>query len=115
MGNETFHIDQAAQTLKLLGDPTRLTIMALVQHTECCVCEIVEILQMSQPSVSQHLKKLRDGGLVKERRGGRWVFYSLNTSHETVPIIHQVLAHLPDQKEKLKALEDSGLPLQCRR
>ncbi|MCP3031741.1 metalloregulator ArsR/SmtB family transcription factor [Halobacillus sp. A1] len=106
-------IDTAAQSLKLLGDKTRLTIIGLISEGECCVCEFVEVLQMSQPSVSQHLRKLRDAGLVKEKRKGQWIFYSLNKDHETYPITKQILAQIPDQIEKLRALERAGLRIQC--
>ncbi|GGK06242.1 transcriptional regulator [Lentibacillus kapialis] len=113
MEKTIIELENAAQTLKLLGDKTRLTILGLVREGECCVCEFVEVLQMSQPSVSQHLRKLRDAGLVKEQRRGQWIFYSLNTSHATYPIIKQVLEQIPDQKEKLCTLEDAGLRIQC--
>ena len=66
--NETVTIDmqRASQLLKLLGDQTRLTMMKLLQSHDCCVCEFVEIFKMSQPAISQHLRKLRDIELVKE-------------------------------------------------
>ncbi|GAA0589228.1 metalloregulator ArsR/SmtB family transcription factor [Virgibacillus siamensis] len=113
MEKTIIELENAAQTLKLLGDKTRLTILGLVKDGECCVCEFVEVLQMSQPSISQHLRKLRDAGLVKEQRRGQWIFYSLNTSHTTYPIVQQILEQIPDQKEKLRALEDAGLRIQC--
>ncbi|ARI77826.1 ArsR/SmtB family transcription factor [Halobacillus mangrovi] len=113
MEKTIIELEFAAKTLKLLGDKTRLTLIGLLKDQECCVCEFVEVLQMSQPSVSQHLRKLRDAGLVKERRNGQWVFYALNTSHETYPIIQQILEQIPDQKEKLTALEKAGLRIQC--
>ncbi|WP_079526020.1 ArsR/SmtB family transcription factor [Halobacillus hunanensis] len=106
-------LENAAQTLKLLGDRTRLTIMGLIKDGECCVCEFVEVLQMSQPSISQHLRKLRDAGLVKEQRRGQWIFYTINTAHPTSPIVQQILEQIPDQKEKLRALEEAGLRIQC--
>ncbi|WP_263620880.1 ArsR/SmtB family transcription factor [Halobacillus litoralis] len=106
-------LEEAAKTLKLLGDKTRLTIVGLLKDGECCVCEFVDVLEMSQPSVSQHLRKLRDAGLVKEKRKGQWVFYSLNTSHETYPIMEEILNQIPDQKEKLIALEKAGKRIQC--
>ncbi|WP_431801895.1 ArsR/SmtB family transcription factor [Halobacillus andaensis] len=106
-------LENAAQALKLLGDKTRLTIIGLISEGECCVCEFVEVLQMSQPSVSQHLRKLRDAGMVKEKRKGQWIFYSLNQEHETYPIVQQILEQIPDQREKLHALEQAGLRIQC--
>ncbi|NOU98116.1 metalloregulator ArsR/SmtB family transcription factor [Paenibacillus sp. LMG 31456] len=48
-----------------------------VLEKELCVCEIVEVLQTSQPNISQHMRKLKDGGLVKESKRGQWVYYSL--------------------------------------
>ena len=66
----TIDMQRASQLLKLLGDQTRLTMMKLLQSHECCVCEFVEIFKMSQPAISQHLRKLRDIELVKEERKG---------------------------------------------
>ena len=64
---------------KALGDPTRLRIAHLLLRakTELCVCEIVDSLEESQTNVSRHLRELKLAGLVKERREGRWIFYSL--------------------------------------
>ncbi|MGA9288837.1 MAG: metalloregulator ArsR/SmtB family transcription factor [Anaerobacillus sp.] len=106
-------IDKAAAVLKLLGDKTRLTIMGLLKSGECCVCEFVEVLQMSQPSISQHLRKLRDAGIVKERRRGQWIFYSLNTTHDAYSMIESVLALVPEQHNKLTELENKGLRICC--
>ncbi|WP_082232724.1 ArsR/SmtB family transcription factor [Halobacillus massiliensis] len=113
MEKTVIELEDAAKSLKLLGDKTRLTILGLIKDSECCVCEFVEVLQMSQPSVSQHLRKLRDAGLVKEQRRGQWIFYSMNRSHETYPLILHILEQIPDQQEKLRALEQEGLRIQC--
>lgn len=53
---------------KALGEPTRLKILRLLVEQELCVCDLEEILQISQPRISQHLKVLKQAGLVKERR-----------------------------------------------
>lgn len=113
MEHTVIEVEKAATILKLLGDKTRLSMMGLLENDECCVCEFVEIFQMSQPSISQHLRKLRDVGLVKEQRKGQWIFYSLNKEHEVYPIVHAILQHIPDQKEKLEALEAAGLRISC--
>ena len=84
-------IEKAAQILKLLGDKTRLSMMKLLQYNECCVCEFVEIFKMSQPAISQHLRKLRDIELVKEERRGQWIFFSINEDHEDYPFIQSIL------------------------
>ena len=106
-------IKDTASVLKLLGDNTRLSIVSLVQNHECCVCEFVVLLEMSQSSVSQHLRKLRDAGLVKEKRKGHWIFYSFNREHPSVGMVEDILRHVPDQNEKLQQLERDGLRINC--
>jgi ArsR family transcriptional regulator, arsenate/arsenite/antimonite-responsive transcriptional repressor len=106
-------VEEVATVLKLLGDKTRLTIMALLDNNDCCVCELVEIFQMSQPAISQHLRKLKDVGLVKETRKAQWIFYSMNKEHEMYSLIEDILAHIPDQQEKLKELEKKGTKISC--
>src|SRR5699024_10539993 len=95
-------MDKAADILKLLGNETRLTMMKILDDHDCCVCEFVEIFQASQPSISQHIRKIRDIGLVKEERRGQWIFYSINKDSEFYPFILQLLNLLPQQNEKLK-------------
>lgn len=63
---------------RVLGDPTRLKIVKLLAAEEYCVCELVHLLEMSQPAISQHLAKLKAAGLVSERRAGQWVVYRLD-------------------------------------
>ena len=65
---------------KALSDETRLKLLALLENGELCVCEIVSILKMSQPKVSFHLNILKDAGLVKMRKEGTRIFYSLDDS-----------------------------------
>ncbi|RXZ83196.1 ArsR family transcriptional regulator [Paenibacillaceae bacterium] len=88
-------LGEVADVLKLLGDRNRLTIIALLQVKELCVCEIVDILKTSQPNISQHIRKLRDGGLIKESRRGQWVYYSLSLGDK--PYILDILKAIPSQ------------------
>ncbi|WP_112180242.1 MULTISPECIES: metalloregulator ArsR/SmtB family transcription factor [Paraliobacillus] len=106
-------MDKAAMILKLLGDKTRLTMVKLLDTDDCCVCELVEIFEMSQPSISQHLRKLRDVGIVKEKRQGQWIFYSINKENDYYGFIEQIINQLPDQTEKLKELEENGTRITC--
>ncbi|RKQ34651.1 ArsR/SmtB family transcription factor [Oceanobacillus halophilus] len=109
----TIELEKAAVILKLLGDKTRLTMMKLMDNQTCCVCEFVEIFQSSQPSISQHLRKLKDLGLVKEERKGQWIFYSVNKSNEYYSFIRPILEQLPNQDYKLKELEEKGTRISC--
>ncbi|ADU28559.1 ArsR/SmtB family transcription factor [Evansella cellulosilytica] len=106
-------IEQGAKILKLLGDNTRLNIVTLLMEDECCVCELVEILQMSQPSISQHVAKLKSFNIITERRKGQWIFYKINTSAEIYPLIDSIVSHFPEQNDRIKALEEKGLRVCC--
>lgn len=63
---------------KALSDETRLRIMVLVSEKELCVCQLEWALGLTQAKVSRHLTILKNAGLVKDRREGLWIFYSLS-------------------------------------
>jgi len=64
---------------KALGDATRLRILRmLAENGELCVCRIVDALNMGQPAVSHHMAALRHAGLVRHRKCGQWIYYSLD-------------------------------------
>ncbi len=72
---------EIAGLLKAVADPTRLQILAMIAETEnkeACVCDFTGPLNLSQPTVSHHIKKLSEVGLVNRERRGTWVWYSLN-------------------------------------
>ncbi|MHA6252529.1 ArsR/SmtB family transcription factor [Oceanobacillus sp. CAU 1775] len=106
-------MDNATVLLKLLGDKTRLTMLKLMDNHACCVCEFVEIFQVSQPSISQHLRKLKDLGLVEEERKGQWIFYSLNKENGYYSFIKPILDQVPSQEFKIKELEENGTRISC--
>ncbi|MEK4670476.1 ArsR/SmtB family transcription factor [Niallia sp. FSL R7-0271] len=106
-------IEETALVLKLLGDKTRLSMISMLSSQDCCVCEFVDIFNMSQSAISQHLRKLKDIGLVKEQRKGQWVVYSLNRTSNCYPLISDLLEHVPSQQAKLDWLEESGLRITC--
>ena len=65
---------------KALSEETRIRILSLLRHGELCVCDITESLKMTQPNISFHLGMLKESGLIKDRKNGRWIHYSLNES-----------------------------------
>jgi ArsR family transcriptional regulator len=97
-------INEIAENLKLLGDKTRLTIMALLKERSLCVCDIVDLLETSQPNASQHLRKLKSAGLVNETRKGQWIYYSLNI--EDKPYVETVLDCIPSLKERIDQVKN---------
>jgi len=109
----TVEIEKAASLLKLLGDKTRLTMVKILDSHDCCVCEFVEIFKTSQPGISQHVRKLKDAGIVREARRGQWIIYSLNKESDLYPLVQDLLEHLPSQDFKLQELEEQGLRISC--
>ncbi|MBD8071425.1 ArsR/SmtB family transcription factor [Bacillus sp. PS06] len=109
----TLEIENAATILKLLGDKTRLTMIKMLDSHDYCVCEFVAIFKTSQPAISQHLRKLKDAGVVGETRRGQWIIYSLNKESEYYQMIQDLLQHLPNQDFKLRELEEQGLRISC--
>lgn len=95
----TDHIDivselsEMAELLKLLGEPMRLAILALLQERDLSVTELTGLLRASQPNTSQHLRKLKAAGLIRERKQGQWVIYSLNLAE--YPDLRLFLSQLP--------------------
>lgn len=71
-------IEKAAAVLKALGEPTRLKIVKFLSLQELCICELTAILDMSQPRVSQHVRVLKQAGLLKERKVKQKSYFSLN-------------------------------------
>ena len=70
--------DRLARAFKALGDPVRLRLLSLIASApdgEVCACDLAEPVGKSQPTVSHHLKVLRESGLVTSRRDGTWVHY----------------------------------------
>jgi ArsR family transcriptional regulator len=66
------------EQLKALGDPIRLDIVKMLAGKELCVCEIIAAFQVTQPTISHHLKVLRYAKLVLDRKEGKWIYYRLN-------------------------------------
>ena len=68
--------ERLASRFKALGDPTRVAIVnRLAQAAETCVCDLTAAFDLSQPTISHHLKVLRDAGLVESTRRGTWAYY----------------------------------------
>jgi len=71
------HVATQSKLFKALGDKTRLRMIYLLRTKELCVCEIMAALNLTQPTASHHLGILENAGIVKDRKEGKWVFYSI--------------------------------------
>jgi len=69
---------EKSMLFKAFGDPTRLKIVDMISCGELCACVILEEFNITQPSLSHHMKILCDCGLVSGRKEGKWTYYSLN-------------------------------------
>jgi ArsR family transcriptional regulator, arsenate/arsenite/antimonite-responsive transcriptional repressor len=78
--------EQIAPLLKALADPVRLRLLSLIASHhggEACVCDLNEAFDLSQPTISHHLKVLREAGLIERDKRGVWVFYRAHTQAMT--------------------------------
>ena len=69
--------ERAAKVFSAVSDPVRIKILKLLEEESMCVCELMEALNMRQPLISYHLKFLREVGLIRAVKKGKWVFYKI--------------------------------------
>lgn len=86
-------IRSLAEFFKVFGDPTRLNILYALSISEMCVCDLAALLSMSQSAISHQLKVLRQSRLIRFRRDGKVVYYSLDDGHIR-QVFDQGLAHV---------------------
>ena len=84
-----------AELFKVFGDSTRIKIWYVLFQSEMCVCDIAQLLNMSQSAISHQLRVLKQAQLVKYRREGKTVFYSLADAHVNT-ILNQGLEHIEE-------------------
>jgi DNA-binding transcriptional ArsR family regulator len=85
-----------AELFKVFGDSTRIRILWALEESEMCVCDIANLLNMTQSAISHQLRVLRQAALVKSRRDGKVVYYSLDDEHVR-QIIDQGMVHIREK------------------
>jgi len=97
---------QAAVTFaKALADLTRLRVIAALRQRELCVCELCDALEATQSTLSTHLTLLRDAGITRTRKQGKWIYYRL--SNEVAPLIETFLCHFADARRDKRMRRDT--------
>ncbi|MBP3891087.1 MAG: helix-turn-helix transcriptional regulator [Solobacterium sp.] len=86
-----------AEVFKVFGDSTRIKILYALYQSELCVADIGEVLEMNQSAISHQLRILKDAKLVKSRRAGKTIFYSLDDDH-VAKILAIGTEHLEERK-----------------
>lgn len=111
-------LDTLTQIYKSLSEPIRLRIIhLLMQRESLCVCDLVEILQLNQSTVSRHLSYLKNAGMVKAWREGTWMHYALNqatlnpVNREFIESTMQDFAEI--QQDQNRLIEHEKTPRKC--
>jgi DNA-binding transcriptional ArsR family regulator len=99
-------VQALADTFRILGDPTRVRILDVLASGELCVCDIAEIVGISDSAVSHQLRLLRGMRLVRPRRAGRQVYYSID-DHHIVSLLQQGLRHVTEDSASGRAARES--------
>jgi ArsR family transcriptional regulator, arsenate/arsenite/antimonite-responsive transcriptional repressor len=105
------------RAFKALSAETNLRILNVLLERECCVCEVIQALEISQSKASRHLNSLYDAGFLKQRKEGLWSLYSINEEmddylSDLVSAARKSLAHnqtATKDKERLKKAERIGV------
>ena len=106
-------INEKTKIFKALSDQNRLRILKALQTKVLCVCEIRELLQLANSTVSQHLKILKEAGFIAEQKEGKWVNYKINlhpTDERVIAILTSLDFWISDEeaiindKKKIKYL-----------
>jgi DNA-binding transcriptional ArsR family regulator len=89
-------VQALADTFRILGDPTRVRILDVLAAGELCVCDIAELVGISESAVSHQLRLLRGMRLVRPRRAGRQVYYTID-DHHIISLFQQGLRHVTEE------------------
>ena len=100
----TKHTEQVARLFHALSDETRLQILECLRDCEQCVCDLTDTLKSGQSRLSFHLKILKDAGLIRDRKEGRWVYYTLEP---------EALAEMEDFVRSFRTGRKRGLSSGC--
>jgi DNA-binding transcriptional ArsR family regulator len=113
-------LDAVLAATRALAHPARLRILAMLRSGELCVCQITEALGLATSTVSAHLRELKLGGLITERKQGRWVHLALREDDDAAPWIGCALAQLADDPQVaeddrlVEELRELGVEVLCR-
>jgi DNA-binding transcriptional ArsR family regulator len=113
-------LDSVLAATRALAHPARLRILAMLRTGELCVCQITAALGLATSTVSAHLRELKLGGLITERKQGRWVHLALSNDDDAAPWIRSALDRLADDPQvadddrMVEELRELGVELLCR-
>lgn len=100
---ERRELDQLSDLFKILSDRTRIAILQTLDQNEMCVCDLANVLDMTKSSISHQLATLREAHIIKSRRAGKEVYYTMDDDHVT-KLYELGLAHIKHLEEENHAL-----------
>ncbi len=100
-------VSALAETFKVLGDSTRVRLLDALANEELCVCDLANLLGLSESAVSHQLRLLRGMRLVRPRRDGRMVFYALDDQH-IISLFEQGLKHVEEAPRHVERMRKAG-------
>ena len=115
----THDLRSMVERLKAVSHPLRLRVLALLGSGELCVCQVAEVLQVPQSSVSEALRELRRAGFVNERKEGRWVFVSIVSEADASPLLKGILVEamslteVHQDRDRAVEVKILGIPVVC--
>ena len=96
-------LDGLSSFFKVFGDPTRIAILMALSKEEMCVCDLCALLDMKQSAVSHQLKTLKQSRIVRNRRAGKVMYYSLDDDHID-SVLHIGIQHILEETSKHRLL-----------
>lgn len=99
--------------MKAAGDGTRLQILQQIAGGPVCICDLTPLVGLTQPAVSQHLKRLKEAGMVTGEKEGRWTYWSLEETHPLHGVLVDLLSRLPAPERTVAGLEKDGMKGCC--
>ncbi len=105
-------MDELVKAARALSDPTRVRVLNLLMQRECCVCEVMDILGISQVNASRYCNSLKDAGFLDVRRDGRWRHYSI-TSKLSSPALKNMLRAVEESVVADSLLAEDKRRLRC--
>ncbi len=92
--------EEIVAVCKMLGDRTRLEIVQLLLQEEQCICELVEHFKISQPAISKHIRKLKETGMLLERKQSQWKHYRFNEAYASYDLVKTICKDLEKSDKK---------------
>lgn len=96
-------LNQLSDLFKILGDRTRIAVLQTLDQNEMCVCDLANVLNMTKSSISHQLATLREAHIIKSRRAGKEVYYTMDDEHIT-KLYELGLAHIKHLEKENHAL-----------